>query len=52
MGLTLDQVYALIYGSKVIQSRTEEHPDYEKMIQDDPVELLKMMNVSMNWMML
>jgi hypothetical protein len=40
----LAQVYALIFGSyctKTMQQRIEEHPDFEKKIENNPVELLK-----------
>ena len=43
--------YALIFGtycSKVIQSQVEEHPDYETRIRDDPIELLKTVDVLMH----
>ena len=38
------KAYALIfsnYCSKTIQNRIEEHPDFESVIRDDPIELLK-----------
>ena len=47
----LDKAYALLFGtycSKVIQSWVEEHPDYETTIRDDPIELLKTVNVLMH----
>ena len=44
------KLYALIFGtycSKVIQSPMEEHPDFEVTIRDDPIELLKTINILM-----
>ena len=46
----LMKAYALIFGtycSKALQSRVEEHPDFETTIRDDPVELLKAINILM-----
>ncbi|KAL7573431.1 hypothetical protein ACA910_013750 [Epithemia clementina (nom. ined.)] len=46
-----DKAYALIFGtycSKAIQSRVEEHPDYESKIRDNPIELLKTVSVLMH----
>ena len=43
--------YALIFGtycSKVIQSQVEEHQDFELTIRDDPIELLKTINILMH----
>ena len=52
---TLDEnllkAYALIfsnYCSKTIQNRIEEHPDFESVIRDDPIELLKAIKVLMH----
>ena len=52
---TLDEnmlkAYAVIYStycSKTIQNRIEEHPDYETVIRDDPIELLKTIKVLMH----
>ena len=42
---------ALIFGtycSKAIQSRVEVHPDFETKIRDDPIELLKTINILMH----
>jgi hypothetical protein len=39
----LTKAYALIFSNfcnKKMQNRIEEHPDYETLIQDDPIELL------------
>ena len=47
----LMKAYALILGtycSKAIQSQVEEHPDFETTIIDDPIELLKTMNILMH----
>ena len=47
----LMKAYALIFGtycSKAIQSRVEEHPDFETTIRDDPIELLKTINMLMH----
>ena len=47
----LMKAYALIFGtycSKAIQSQVEEHPDFETTIIDDPIELLKTMNILMH----
>ena len=47
----LMKAYALIFGtycSKAIQSRVEEHPDFETTIRDDPIELLKTINILMH----
>ena len=47
----LMKAYALIFGtycSKAIQSRVEEHPDFETTIRDDPIELLKTINMLMD----
>ena len=47
----LMKAYALIFGtycSKTIQSRVEEHPDFELTIRDDPIELLKTINILMH----
>ena len=44
----LMKAYALIFGtycSKAIQSRVEEHPDFETTIRDDPIELLKTIKI-------
>ena len=48
---TLMKAYALIFGtycSKAIQSQVEEHPDFELTIRDDPIELLKTINILMH----
>ena len=45
------KAYALIfsnYCSKTIQNRIEEHPDFESVIRDDPIELLKAIKVLMH----
>ena len=45
------KAYALIFGtycSKAIQSQVEEHPDFELTIRDDPIELLKTINILMH----
>ena len=47
----LMKAYALILGTycnKAIQSRVEEHPDFETTIRDDPIELLKTINILMH----
>ena len=47
----LMKAYALIFGtycSKAIQSRVEEHPDFETTLRDDPIELLKTINILMH----
>ena len=47
----LMKAYALIFGtycSKAIQSWVEEHPDFETTIRDDPIELLKTINILMH----
>ena len=47
----LIKAYALIFGtycSKAIQSRVEEHPDFETTIRDDPIEVLKTINILMH----
>ena len=47
----LDKAYALRFGtccSKAIQSRVEEHPNYETTIRDNPIELLKIVSVLMH----
>jgi hypothetical protein len=47
----LDKAYALIFGtycSKAIQSRVEEHPDFESKIRDDPIELLSTISILMH----
>ena len=47
----LHKAYALIYGSycsKAIQSRVEDHPDFESRIRDNPIELLKTIRVLMH----
>ena len=47
----LMKAYALIFGtycSKAIQSCLEEHPDFEITIRDDPIELLKTINILMH----
>ena len=47
----LMKAYALIfvaYCSKAIQSWVEEHPDFETTIRDDPIELLKTINILMH----
>ena len=47
----LMKAYALIFGtycSKARQSRVEEHPDFETTIRDDPIELLKTINILMH----
>ena len=47
----LMKAYALICGtycSKAIQSQGEEHPDFEVTIRDDPIELLKTINILMH----
>ena len=33
---------------QTIQSRVEEHPDFETTIRDDPIELLKTINILMH----
>jgi hypothetical protein len=52
---TLDQnlakAYALIfstYCNKTMQNRTEEHPEFETTIRDDPIELLNKINMLMH----
>ena len=52
---TLDQnltrAYALIYSTycnRTLQNRIEEHPDFEKMIRDNPIELLKVIQILMH----
>ena len=43
--------YALIlvtYCSKAIQSQVEEHPDFDLTIRNDPIELLKTINILMH----
>ena len=44
------KAYSTILGycSKTIQNRVEEHPDYETMIRDDPIELLKAIKILMH----
>ena len=40
----LDKAYALIlsqYCSKVMQSRIEQHPDFEKVLKNDPIAVLE-----------
>ena len=47
----LDKAYALIFGtycSKSIQSRVEEHPEFETKIRDNPIELLTTISVLMH----
>ena len=47
----LMKAYALIFGTycrKAIQSRVEEHPDFETTMRDDPIELLKTINILMH----
>jgi len=47
----LHKFYALICGSycsKAIQSRVEDHPDFESRIRDNPIELLKTIRVLMH----
>ena len=47
----LDKAYAHIFGtycSKAIQSRVEEHPNYETTIRDNPIELLETVSVLMH----
>ena len=47
----LMKAYALIFGaycSKAIKSWLEEHPDFETTIRDDPIELLKTINILMH----
>ena len=44
----MNRVYALIIGaycSKAIQGQVEEHPEYETMIRDDPIELLRVLSM-------
>ena len=36
------------YCSKTKQNRIEEHPDFESVIRDDPIELLKAIKVLMH----
>jgi hypothetical protein len=46
----LTKAYALIfstYCNKTMQHRIEEHPDYETMLSDDPMELLSKIKVLM-----
>ena len=46
----LTKAYGMIfeqYCSKVIQQRVEEHPDFEDVIRDDPIELLKVIKIIM-----
>ena len=45
------QAYALIksqYCSKTMQTRIEEHPDYESKIDDDPIALLEAIRTLMH----
>ena len=45
------KAYALIFAtfcSKAIQSQVEGHPDFEVTIRDDPIELLKTINILMH----
>ena len=47
----LSKAYALIfdnYCAKSMQSRVEQHPDFEKQIRNDPIELLKTIKVVMH----
>ena len=47
----LNKAYALIssmYCNKRLQNRIEEHPDYDGMSQDDPIELLKVIKILMH----
>ena len=47
----LHKAYALIFGSycsKAIQSRVEDHPDFESRVRDNPIELLKTIRVLMH----
>ena len=47
----LGRVYALIlstYCNRMMQHRIEEHPDFESMIQNDPIELLKAIKIVMH----
>ena len=47
----LTRAYALIYSSycrKMMQHRIEEHPDFEGMIWDKPIKLLKMIKLLMH----
>ena len=48
---TLTRAYALIYSTYcngTLQNRIEEHPDFEKKIRDDPIELLKVIQILMH----
>ena len=47
----LNKAFALIYSTycnKVMQNRIEEHPDYETIIRDNPIELLAKIKVLMH----
>ena len=47
----LDKAYALIFGtycSKAIQSRIEDHPEFETKIRDDPIMLLQTICILMH----
>jgi hypothetical protein len=47
----LTKAYALIFSNfcnKTMQNRIEEHPDYETMIRDDPIELLDKIKMLMH----
>ena len=48
--MNLAKAYALIFGycSRTIQTRIETHPKFEEEIQDNPIELLKVIKIIMN----
>ena len=51
MDTNLGRAYALIlstYCNGTMQHRTEEHPDLESTIQNDPIELLKAIKIVMH----
>ena len=47
----MSKAYSLIfvvqYCNKTMQNRIEEHPEYDTLIQDDPIELLNKIKVLM-----
>ena len=42
---TIGLIHLSIYCNGTMQHRIEEHPDFESMIQNDPIELLKAIKI-------